>query len=120
MRHFPADAGGFSTTMEVAGMTAGMNTRPPVGLLRHTRRARDHEEIPIGATVKTPLGLLAVVESYRGIGTRQGEGRSHRVFLVCRYVHPANKRYDIVQILPENVTVVEAGSELGNVRWQCS
>jgi hypothetical protein len=109
MRHFSADAGGFTTTMEVRAMTAGINTKPPIGLLRHVRKPRDHEDVPIGSKVRTPRGLLAVVEDYIGYGERQGEDRPHRVRLVCRYLNPSNKRFATVQILPELVEIVELG-----------
>jgi hypothetical protein len=108
MRQFLADAGGFHTTMEVVGMTAGMNTKPGVGRLGK-RRARDHEEIPIGSLVKTPTGRFAVVVDYKGYGTRGGPGRPHRVWLVCRYEHPVNKKFDFASILPELVEVLRAG-----------
>jgi hypothetical protein len=118
MRHFLADAGGFRTTMEVLGMTAGMNTRPAIGLLRHGPRPRDHEEIPIGSLVRTPTGKEAEVKAYRGYGTNNGRGyrpgpgqRPSRVYLVCRYVNPENKKFAIVQLLPELVVVVRVGPE---------
>lgn len=60
----------------------------------------DAEEIPIGATVRTPLGMLATVEGYRGYK------REHRPRLVCRYLHPTNKAYDVALILPELVEVI--------------
>lgn len=82
----------------------------PAGSARLPQRARDHEEIPLGSVVKTPLGLLARVEAYRGYGDREGAERAHRVYLVCRYLQPANKRYDIVQLVPELLTVVEYGT----------
>lgn len=109
MRHFSADSGGFSTTMEVLGMTAGMNTRPPIGLLRHGPRPRDHEEIPIGSLVKTPTGRYATVVDYKGYGSRGGSGRPHRVWLVCRYENPNNKKFDFAPVLPELVVVVRLG-----------
>jgi hypothetical protein len=111
MRHFLADAGGFRTTMEVLGMTAGMNTRPAIGLLRHGPRPRDHEEIPLGSLVRTPTGKEAEVRAYRGYGSRAGAGRAHRVYLVSRYLNPDNKRFNIVQLLPELVVVVRVGPE---------
>lgn len=73
---------------------------PPVGLLRFVRQAMDAEQIPIGATIRTPLGMLAIVEGYRGYR------RGHRVWLVCRYCQPRNKAFDVVQVLPELVEVV--------------
>lgn len=84
-------------------MTAGINTKPPIGALRHTqwlKHAKDAEDIPIGATIRTPLGMLAIVEGYRGYR------RGHRVWLVCRYCQPRNKAFDVVQVLPELVEVV--------------
>lgn len=106
MRHFLADAGGFRTTMEVLGMTAGMNTRPPIGLLRHGPRSRprDAEEIPIGSVVTTPTGKEARVIAYRGFR------RDHIVRLVCRYLEPENKRFDVVLLAPELVVVVKGGA----------
>lgn len=65
------------------------------------KRAEDHERVPIGAVVRTPLKKLARVESYRGFR------RGHRVWLVCRYLEPENKRFDIVQLLPERVEVMQ-------------
>lgn len=88
-------------------MTAGMNTRPPIGLLRHGPRPKDHEEVPLESVVQTPTGQLARVIGYRGYQNRKGPGRGHRVWLVCRYVEPQNKRYAVVQLLPELVMVVE-------------
>lgn len=81
-------------------MTAGINTKLPIGLLRFVRKSMDAELIPIGATIKTPLGMLAIVEGYRGYR------RGHRVWLVCRYCKPRNKAFDVVQVLPELVEVV--------------
>lgn len=63
-------------------------------------RPIDAEEVPIGATVKMPSGAIAVVEGYRGYR------RDHRVRLVCRYVTPKNKAFDVAQILPELVEVM--------------
>lgn len=60
----------------------------------------DAEDIPIGATIKTPLGMPAIVEGYRGYR------RGHRVWLVCRYCNPRNKAFDVVQVLPELVEVI--------------
>ena len=81
-------------------MTAGINTKPPIGILRFVRQAMDAEQIPIGATIRTPLGMLAIVEGYRGYR------RGHRVWLVCRYCKPRNKAFDVVQVLPELVEVI--------------
>jgi hypothetical protein len=114
MRNFLADAGGFTTTMEGLGMTAGMNTRPAIGLLRHGPRQRDHEEIPIGSTIRTPLGRLAVVVDYKGYSKNTGRGykagrdqRPHRVWLVCQYLDPTNKKFDFCSLLPELAVVVQ-------------
>lgn len=82
--------------------SAGINTRPPIGRLRFTPKPRDHEEIPIGTTVRTPLGMLAVVIAYRGFR------RDHRVRLVCRYLQPRNRAFDVALILPELVEVIHA------------
>ena len=84
-------------------MSAGINTKPPIGALRFTPRPRDHEEIPIGSTVRTPMGLLAVVEGYRGFR------RDHRVRLICRYIKPRNRAFAVAILLPELVEVVHAG-----------
>ena len=83
--------------------SAGINTRPPIGRLRFTPKPRDHEEIHIGTTVRTPLGMLAVVIAYRGFR------RDHRVRLVCRYLQPRNRAFDVALILPELVEVVSRG-----------
>lgn len=82
-------------------MTAAINAKPPIGLLRFVRRAREATEIPIGATVRTPTGALARVEGYRGVR------RGHRLWLYCRYLTPGNKRFDTVLVLPELVAIVE-------------
>jgi len=81
-------------------VTAGINTTTRIGALRFVRKSMDAEVIPIGATIKTPLGMLAIVEGYRGYS------RGHRVWLVCRYCKPRNKAFDVVQVLPELVEVV--------------
>jgi AcrR family transcriptional regulator len=81
-------------------MSAGINTKPPIGALRHAPRPRDAEEVPVGSLVKTPLGLEARVIAHRGFR------RGHRVWLVCRYVQPVNRRFDVAQILPELVTIL--------------
>jgi len=85
-------------------MTAGINTNPPIGLLRFTPKPKEAEEIPIGATVRTPTGALAKVEGYRGFR------RDHRIRLVCRYTRPVNRAFDIVLLLPELVEVVSDGT----------
>lgn len=85
-------------------MTAGINTKPPIGLLRHTPRPRDAEEVPVGSLVRTPLGMEATVIAHRGFR------RGHRIWLVCRYVTPTNKRFDVVQLLPELAVVLELGT----------
>lgn len=87
-------------------MTAAINTKPPIGLLRTGRRPRDAEEIPIGSIVRTPLGELARVVAHRG-GKRMGGGNKDcHERLVCRYLQPKNKRYDLVILLAELVTIV--------------
>jgi hypothetical protein len=87
-------------------MTAAINTKPPIGRLRTGRRPRDVEEIPIGSVVRTPLGELAKVVAHRG-GKRMGGGsKDSHERLVCRYLQPKNKRYDLVILLAELVTVV--------------
>lgn len=68
-------------------------------------RAMDAEQIPIGSTIRTPLGQLAIVEDYRGYK------RDTRVRLVCRYVDPENKRFDVVQLAPELVVVIVRGEK---------
>lgn len=98
-------------------MTAGINTKPPIGLLRFSPRPREHEDIPIGSLVVTPTGREAEVVGYRGYSRNSGRGyrpgpgqRPHRVWLVCRYVQPANRRADVVMLLPELATVVRYGA----------
>lgn len=85
-------------------MTAGINTKPPIGLLRFTPKPKEAEDIPIGSTVRTPTGALAKVEGYRGFR------RDHRIRLVCRYTRPVNRAFDIVLLLPELVEVVSDGT----------
>lgn len=82
-------------------MSAAINTRPAIGVLRFAPRPIDAEDIPVGTIVRTPTGALARVEGYRGFR------RDHRIRLVCRYLRPVNKRHDVVQLLPELVTVME-------------
>lgn len=81
-------------------MNAGINTKPPIGLLRFTPRPIDAETIPIGSRVRLPSGQTAVVLRY------QGYKRQHRVRLVCRYEKPRNKHFNIVMVLPELVEVI--------------
>lgn len=111
MRHFSADVGGFTTTMEVLVMTAGMDPGRFVPRLKHLLKPRDHEEIPIGSLIETPSGRQATVEGYRGYGRRGGADRGHRIWLVCRYTDPVNKRFDVVQLLPELAKVLRYGAE---------
>lgn len=85
-------------------MTAAINTKPPIGLLRFTPKPRDEEDFPIGTIVRTPTGAKARVEGYRGYK------RDHRIRLVCRYLNPVNKHFDVVQLLPELVEVVSDGT----------
>ena len=47
------------------------------------------------------MGLLATVVAYRGFR------RDHRVRLVCRYINPQNRAFDVALILPELVEVVD-------------
>lgn len=82
-------------------MTAAINTQPAIGRMRFIRRPVDAEDIPIGTTIRTPTGALAQVINYRGFR------RDHRIRLVCRYIKPVNKAFDVVLLLPELVTVVE-------------
>lgn len=81
-------------------MSAAINTKPPIGLLRFVRQAKDAEDIPVGTRVRTPLGMEAVVIEHRG------KSRGHRVWLVCRYEHPRNRAFDVALILPELVEVI--------------
>ena len=83
-------------------MNAGINTKPAIGLLRHSPRPIDAEEIPVGSVVRTPLGFVATVIGYRGYR------RDHRVRLVCRYCSPKNRAFDVVLIFPELVEVIRA------------
>ncbi len=68
-----------------------------------TPKPTDAEDVPLGTVVLTPLGEEATVIDYRGWR------RDHRIRLVCRYLKPRNRRYDIVQLLPELVIVVKKG-----------
>jgi hypothetical protein len=88
-------------------MTAGFNTKPAVGLLRHgeRRRAREADEVPIGSIVRTPTGRDARVIGYRGFR------RDFMVRLVCRYLEPENKRFDVVLLAPELVVVMVKGGK---------
>lgn len=81
-------------------MTAGINTKPPIGLLRFTPRPIEAESIAIGSVVRTPLGHEATVTGYRGFR------RGHRVWVVCRYNEPPNRAFDVVQVLPELLEVI--------------
>lgn len=80
---------------------SGLNTTPLIGKLRHPPRAKDADSVPIGATVTTPSGKVAVVEAYRGFR------RDHIIRLVCRYLEPENKRFDKVLLAPELVVIVK-------------
>lgn len=71
----------------------------PMALLQFSPRPRDAEEIPLGTIVATPTGALAKVEGYRGYR------RDHRIRLVCRYLNPNNRAFDVVVLLPELVTI---------------
>ncbi len=87
-------------------MSAGINTKPPVGDLRVNNRPRDADEIPIGTLVRTPLGALARVVGYRG-GRRMGGGdKDNHERLVCRYANPKNRRWGVVVLRAELVQVV--------------
>jgi hypothetical protein len=87
-------------------MTAAINTKPPIGALRHGPRPKDAEDIPIGSIVRTPTGALARVEGYRG-GRRIGGGqKDDHERLVCRYLTARNRRFGTLVILPELVDVV--------------
>lgn len=66
----------------------------------------DAETIPIGSTIRTPTGRLARVVGYRGY---KRDSEDTRIRLVCRYVEPVNKRFDVVQLLPELAVVVMKG-----------
>jgi hypothetical protein len=65
------------------------------------RRHAEYDRIPIGAIVRTPRGMEAVVIGYRGFR------RDYRIRLVCKYVDPENRAFDVVQLVPELVTVLE-------------
>lgn len=67
--------------------------------------AREAEEIPVGAIVRTPTGKEARVLGYRGFR------RDHRVRLWCEYLQPENKRFDKVLLVPELVIVLETPKE---------
>ncbi len=79
-------------------------TPVPTGVLPFTPKPLDAEDIPIGSVVRTPTGGLARVEGYRGYR------REHRVRLVCRYLDPKNRAFDVVQLLPELVEVITNGT----------
>lgn len=81
-------------------MTAGINTKPPIGLLRFTPKPKDAEDYPVGTKVRTPSGAMAVITGYRGFR------RDHRIRLVCKYLTPVNRAFDVVLLLPELVEVV--------------
>jgi hypothetical protein len=83
---------------------ADIDIKMLMGPLRQ-RRARpiDPETIPVGTLVRTPTGKEARVEGYRGFR------RDHIVRLVCRYVEPENKAFDIVLLPAELVVVVVRG-----------
>lgn len=80
--------------------TASINTTPPIGVLRFRSRASEAIDIPIGTLVRTPMGMDAVVIAHRG------KRRGRRIWLVCRYVAPINRAFDVVLLLPELVEVV--------------
>lgn len=82
--------------------SAAINTRPGVGVLRRLPRPIEPEAVPVGSLVCTPTGQLARVIGHRGLK------RDFRVRLVCKYVKPVNRRYDVVLLVPELVTVVAA------------
>lgn len=94
-------------------MNAGINTKPPIGLLRFTpQKKRETEDIPIGTRVRTPLGLVAVVIGYSGVLPRSDKGykggpRDHRARLVCRYERRGGgKSGNIVRLTPDLVEVI--------------
>lgn len=95
-RHHRAKPARAMTVGELAARQRHLPTPP---------RAMDAEQVPIGSTVRTPLGALAIVEDYRGYK------RDTRVRLVCRYVDPENKRFDVVLLAPELVVVVVEGGK---------
>lgn len=82
-------------------MTAAINTIPRIGQLRFTPKPIDAEDIPLRSRICLPTGALAIVEGYRGFR------RDHRIRLVCRYLKPVNRAFDVVLMLPELVTVIE-------------
>lgn len=82
-----------------------MSTAPLRPHLRAVKKPAEHEDVPVGSLVQTPTGRIAKVEGYRGFR------RGHRVWLVCRYLHPENKRFDVVQLLPELVVVLAKGGQ---------
>lgn len=72
-------------------------------------RAKDAEDFPIGTTVRTPLGKLALVIGYRGAqGSRVRKGRGHRTWLVLKYIAPGPREREAgtVQLLPEFAVAV--------------
>lgn len=75
--------------------------KPTSSAMGLVTRPKEAEDIPIGAIVQTPTGAQARVEGYRGFR------RDHRIRLVCRYMDPVNKRFDVVLLVPELVTMVQ-------------
>jgi hypothetical protein len=89
--------------------SASHNVAPPVGALRLPVRTRDRdvEDFPIGTVVRTPLGMLAKVEGYRG-GKRLGGGqKDDHERLFCRYMDAASKKFGTVLLQPSKVEIVE-------------
>lgn len=62
---------------------------------------REPDDFPIGSVVRLPTGKLARVVGYRGVR------RGHAVRLVCKYLEPVNRRFDVVQVLPKLAAIVE-------------
>ena len=75
--------------------------------LQHTPQPKDAEDFPVGTVVVTPTGAKAKVTGYRGYR------RDHRIRLVCQYLDPVNRRFDVVQLLPELVKVVQEEKQYG-------
>lgn len=109
--HTPEDFSGIRGLQRarLSVASAGVNTMPRLGALAYTPRPCDAEDVPVGSLVRTPRGLEAVVEGYRGV--TGGKGRDHRLRLVCRYTVPVNMKFDVVLLVPELVVIVRRGRD---------
>lgn len=98
---------GTDTTEREARTMSPPHGLPPMVILEFSPRPKEAEDIPIGSIVRTPTGGLARVEAHRGRkDNRIRAGRDHRIRLVCRYLEPKNRAFDVVLLLPELVEVI--------------